>query len=131
MLAACSYAFLAITVNVLAAALALSAIAFYVFVYTMWLKRSTDQNIVIGGAAGAVPVLVGWAAVDRLPCAAGDRAVRGGDTAASQQKTTANSTIAGSAREPVTAAQPTSTGTAPAAPPSREPGRCERLSHMV
>jgi protoheme IX farnesyltransferase len=62
-LAAFSYAFLAITVNVLAAVLALSAIAFYVFVYTMWLKRSTDQNIVIGGAAGAVPVLVGWAAV--------------------------------------------------------------------
>ena len=62
-LGACSYAFLAITVNVLAALLALSAIAFYVFVYTMWLKRSTDQNIVIGGAAGAVPVLVGWAAV--------------------------------------------------------------------
>jgi len=62
-LAAIAYAFLAITVNVLAAALALSAIAFYVFVYTMWLKRSTDQNIVIGGAAGAVPVLVGWAAV--------------------------------------------------------------------
>ena len=62
-LAACSYAFLAITVNVLAALLALSAIAFYVFVYTMWLKRSTDQNIVIGGAAGAVPVLVGWSAV--------------------------------------------------------------------
>ncbi|MEP6758441.1 MAG: heme o synthase [Actinomycetota bacterium] len=62
-LAACAYGFLAITVNVLAALLALSAIAFYVFVYTMWLKRSTDQNIVIGGAAGAVPVLVGWAAV--------------------------------------------------------------------
>jgi protoheme IX farnesyltransferase len=62
-LAACSYGFLAMTVNVLAALLALSAIAFYVFVYTMWLKRSTDQNIVIGGAAGAVPVLVGWAAV--------------------------------------------------------------------
>jgi protoheme IX farnesyltransferase len=62
-LAAVAYVFLAITVNVLAAALALSAIAFYVFVYTMWLKRSTDQNIVIGGAAGAVPVLVGWAAV--------------------------------------------------------------------
>jgi protoheme IX farnesyltransferase len=62
-LAALAYAFLAITVNVLAALLALSAIAFYVFVYTMWLKRSTDQNIVIGGAAGAVPVLVGWAAV--------------------------------------------------------------------
>jgi protoheme IX farnesyltransferase len=56
-------AFLALTVNVLAALLALSAIVFYVFVYTMWLKRSTEQNIVIGGAAGAVPVLVGWAAV--------------------------------------------------------------------
>jgi protoheme IX farnesyltransferase len=58
-----SYLFLSITVNVLAATLALSAIAFYVFVYTMWLKRSTTQNIVIGGAAGAVPALVGWAAV--------------------------------------------------------------------
>ena len=63
LLAVGSYAFLALTVNVLSAALTLSAIAFYVFVYTMWLKRSTDQNIVIGGAAGAVPVLVGWAAV--------------------------------------------------------------------
>ncbi|HTG46094.1 MAG TPA: heme o synthase [Actinomycetota bacterium] len=62
-LAAVSFTFLALTVNVLAATLALSAIAFYVFVYTMWLKRSTPQNIVIGGAAGAVPVLVGWAAV--------------------------------------------------------------------
>jgi heme o synthase len=58
-----AFAFLAVTVNVLAASLALSAIAFYVFVYTMWLKRTTTQNIVIGGAAGAVPVLVGWAAV--------------------------------------------------------------------
>jgi protoheme IX farnesyltransferase len=58
-----AFAFLALTVNVLAAVLALSAIAFYVFVYTMWLKRTTTQNIVIGGAAGAVPVLVGWAAV--------------------------------------------------------------------
>ena len=47
----------------LAALLALSAIAFYVFVYTMWLKRTTTQNIVVGGAAGAVPALVGWAAV--------------------------------------------------------------------
>jgi protoheme IX farnesyltransferase len=55
--------FLAVAVNVLAALLALSAIVFYVFVYTMWLKRSTAQNIVIGGAAGAAPVLVGWAAV--------------------------------------------------------------------
>jgi protoheme IX farnesyltransferase len=62
-LGAVSYFFLSITVNVLAATLALSAIAFYVFVYTMWLKRSTAQNIVIGGAAGAVPALVGWAAV--------------------------------------------------------------------
>jgi protoheme IX farnesyltransferase len=62
-LGAASYFFLSITVNVLAATLALSAIAFYVFVYTMWLKRTTTQNIVIGGAAGAVPALVGWAAV--------------------------------------------------------------------
>jgi protoheme IX farnesyltransferase len=51
------------TVNLLAAVLSVSATAFYVFVYTMWLKRTTAQNIVIGGAAGAVPVLVGWAAV--------------------------------------------------------------------
>ncbi len=50
-------------VNLLAALLALSATLFYVFVYTLWLKRSSAQNIVIGGAAGAVPVLVGWAAV--------------------------------------------------------------------
>jgi protoheme IX farnesyltransferase len=62
-LGAIAFHFLAITVNVLAAVLALSAIAFYVFVYTMWLKRTTAQNIVIGGAAGAVPALVGWAAV--------------------------------------------------------------------
>ncbi len=62
-LGAVSFFFLAVTVNVLAASLALSAIAFYVFVYTMWLKRTTTQNIVIGGAAGAVPALVGWAAV--------------------------------------------------------------------
>jgi protoheme IX farnesyltransferase len=53
----------ALFVNLLSAALALSAILFYVGVYTMWLKRTTPQNIVIGGAAGAVPVLVGWAAV--------------------------------------------------------------------
>ena len=58
-----AFYFLAVAVNVLAACLALSAIAFYVFVYTMWLKRTTTQNIVIGGAAGAVPALVGWAAV--------------------------------------------------------------------
>jgi protoheme IX farnesyltransferase len=47
----------------LSAVLAASAIGFYVFVYTLWLKRSTPQNIVIGGAAGCVPVLVAWAAV--------------------------------------------------------------------
>ncbi|MHB8220366.1 MAG: heme o synthase [Acidimicrobiales bacterium] len=50
-------------VNLLSAVLAISATAFYVFVYTLWLKRRSTQNIVIGGAAGAVPVLVGWAAV--------------------------------------------------------------------
>jgi heme o synthase len=50
-------------VNLLSALLAVSATAFYVFVYTLWLKRVSSQNIVIGGAAGAVPVLVGWAAV--------------------------------------------------------------------
>ena len=49
--------------NVLAAAMALAGFYFYVFVYTRWLKRSTPQNIVIGGAAGAFPPLVGWAAV--------------------------------------------------------------------
>src|SRR6516225_12407059 len=52
-----------LTVNLLSAALAISATLFYVFVYTLWLKRRSRQNIVIGGAAGAVPVLVGWAAV--------------------------------------------------------------------
>ncbi|CAB4724407.1 unannotated protein [freshwater metagenome] len=49
--------------NLLAAFLALSATVFYIFVYTIWLKPRTTQNIVIGGAAGAVPALVGWAAV--------------------------------------------------------------------
>jgi protoheme IX farnesyltransferase len=50
-------------VNVLTAALALAGFYFYVFIYTRWLKRSTPHNIVIGGAAGAFPPLVGWAAV--------------------------------------------------------------------
>jgi heme o synthase len=54
---------LAITVNLLAAALAMVGLLGYVFVYTLWLKPLTPQNIVIGGAAGAVPPLVGWAAV--------------------------------------------------------------------
>jgi len=49
--------------NVLAASLATAALLFYVFIYTLWLKRSSNQNIVVGGAAGAVPALVGWAAV--------------------------------------------------------------------
>jgi protoheme IX farnesyltransferase len=62
-LAALSFALLSLTVNVLAAALSLSGFLGYVFVYTVWLKRRTPQNIVIGGAAGAVPPLVGWAAV--------------------------------------------------------------------
>jgi heme o synthase len=54
-------------VNLLSAVLAVAATAFYIVVYTLWLKRSSTHNIVIGGAAGAVPVLVGWAAVtDRL-----------------------------------------------------------------
>jgi protoheme IX farnesyltransferase len=58
-----SFIWLTVTVNLLSALLAASAIGFYVFVYTLWLKRSTPQNIVIGGAAGCVPVLVAWAAV--------------------------------------------------------------------
>jgi heme o synthase len=57
-----SFGVLSVVVNLVAALLALAAIGFYVGVYTMWLKRTTPQNIVIGGAAGAVPVLVGWAA---------------------------------------------------------------------
>ena len=58
-----AFTWLTVTVNLLSALLAMSATAFYVFVYTLWLKRSTPQNIVIGGAAGCVPVLVAWAAV--------------------------------------------------------------------
>jgi len=61
-LSALSFALLASTVNVLTAVLALVGNLFYVVVYTGYLKRSTDQNIVIGGAAGAVPPLVGYAA---------------------------------------------------------------------
>lgn len=58
-----SFVVFALFVNLLCALLSLAAILFYVFVYTLWLKRSSTQNIVIGGAAGAVPVLIGWAAV--------------------------------------------------------------------
>ncbi len=58
-----AFVLLAFWVNVLAATLAISGLLFYVFVYTLWLKRWTVQNIVIGGAAGAVPPVVGWAAV--------------------------------------------------------------------
>jgi protoheme IX farnesyltransferase len=61
-LSALSFVLLASTVNVLTAVLALVGNLFYVLVYTRWLKRTTSQNIVIGGAAGAVPPLVGWAA---------------------------------------------------------------------
>ncbi len=58
-----SFVQLWLTVNIVAASLAIAGNLFYVFVYTIWLKRTTAQNIVIGGAAGAVPPLVGWAAV--------------------------------------------------------------------
>jgi heme o synthase len=58
-----AFGFLWATVNLLSAVLAVAACLFYVFVYTLWLKRSSASNIVIGGAAGAVPVLVGWTAV--------------------------------------------------------------------
>ncbi len=58
-----SFALLAVLVNLLAAGLTIIASLFYVFVYTMWLKRTTPNNIVIGGAAGAIPPMVGWAAV--------------------------------------------------------------------
>jgi len=58
-----AFAWLVATVNLLSAVLAVSATIFYVFVYSMWLKRTSTTNIVVGGAAGAVPVLVGWSAV--------------------------------------------------------------------
>jgi protoheme IX farnesyltransferase len=62
-LEAAAFVELWLAVNLLSAVLAVSATLIYVFVYTLWLKRRSSQNIVIGGAAGAVPVLVGWAAV--------------------------------------------------------------------
>lgn len=62
-LEALAFAVLWAGANLLAACLALAATLFYVFVYTIWLKRTSRQNVVIGGAAGAAPVLVGWAAV--------------------------------------------------------------------
>ncbi len=62
-LAVGSVVVMALGVNLVAAALLVLAIAFYVFVYTIWLKRRTPQNIVIGGAAGAFPPMIGWAAV--------------------------------------------------------------------
>ncbi|HEV2010178.1 MAG TPA: heme o synthase [Candidatus Limnocylindria bacterium] len=58
-----AFALLALVANVLAATLAIVGTLFYILVYTLWLKRTTVQNIVIGGAAGAIPPLVGWAAV--------------------------------------------------------------------
>ena len=63
LLNAAAFAVFAIAANLLSAVLALSGALFYIFVYTAWLKRSSTQNIVIGGAAGAFPPLVGWAAV--------------------------------------------------------------------
>ncbi len=62
-LAVLSFTILAVFANLLAALLAFSGIVFYILVYTHWLKRHSTQNIVIGGAAGAIPALVGWAAV--------------------------------------------------------------------
>jgi len=61
-LAVCSVLLMAVAANLVAAAVLAVSIAFYVFVYTMWLKRLTPQNIVIGGAAGAFPAVIGWAA---------------------------------------------------------------------
>ena len=58
-----AFIWLWLTVNLLSAVLALAACLFYVFVYTLWLKRTSSRNIVIGGAAGAMPVLIGWTAV--------------------------------------------------------------------
>jgi protoheme IX farnesyltransferase len=58
-----AFLWLSLLVNLVSALLALAACLFYVFVYTLWLKRSSSQNIVIGGAAGAVPVLIGWSSV--------------------------------------------------------------------
>jgi protoheme IX farnesyltransferase len=58
-----AFLFLWATVNLLSASLAVAACLFYVFVYTLWLKRTSSRNIVIGGAAGAAPVLIGWSAV--------------------------------------------------------------------
>ncbi len=60
---AIAFFYLWATVNLLSAVLALAACLFYVFVYTLWLKRTSKSNIVIGGAAGAMPVLIGWSAV--------------------------------------------------------------------
>lgn len=62
-LAVAAVAVMGLAVNVMAAGVLAAAIAFYVFIYTMWLKRRTPQNIVIGGAAGAFPPLIGWVAV--------------------------------------------------------------------
>jgi protoheme IX farnesyltransferase len=62
-LEALAFALLWWQVNLLSAVLAVAACLFYVFVYTLWLKRTTTRNIVIGGAAGAVPTLIGWSSV--------------------------------------------------------------------
>jgi protoheme IX farnesyltransferase len=62
-LALVSVAAMALTVNLISALLLAVTIAYYVFIYTVWLKRRSSQNIVIGGAAGALPPVIGWAAV--------------------------------------------------------------------
>ena len=63
MMALASVVLMYLATNIVAAGLLLAAILFYVFIYTIWLKRRTPQNIVIGGAAGAFPPMIGWAAV--------------------------------------------------------------------
>src|SRR5260370_1020211 len=67
---------MAVATNYVAAALLAAAILFYVFIYTIWLKRRTPQNIVLGGAAGAFPPLIGWAAITgRRVCLSGGKEV--------------------------------------------------------
>jgi protoheme IX farnesyltransferase len=58
-----AFVWLSVFVNLLSAVLAVTACLFYVFIYTLWLKRTSTRNIVVGGAAGAVPVLIGWSSV--------------------------------------------------------------------
>ena len=122
-----AFGVLALAVNLLSAVLALSAMLFYVFVYTMWLKRTSSQNIVIGGAAGAVPTLVGWAAVT------GHLALAPLVLFAIIFVWTPPHfwSLALRYRDDYAAAQPTRVGTAPAAPPRTMFWLDVRFSHIV